>query len=163
MSVQIEIANHEPTIVMSRVYDAPRALVWDAMTQPQHVQQWWGGPGFSSPHCEMDVRTGGLWDHVLRFPNGFELAMHFVFLDVQKPARLVWQHVDHGTRKAGPPTCVTTVTLEDLGARTRWTMEARFASMAERQAARDMGFTGPIEASSERLVAYLPTVAQRAS
>jgi uncharacterized protein YndB with AHSA1/START domain len=153
-----EVAVAGTAIIMGRVYDAPRLLVWEAMTQPRHVRQWWGGPGFSNPVCEMDVRPGGLWNHVMRFPDGKELHMNFVFLEVEPPSRLVWQHVDHGTRGAGPPTCLTTVTLEDLGKHTRWRMVAEFNSIAEREAAVAMGFSGPIEASNSRLVEYLKTM-----
>jgi uncharacterized protein YndB with AHSA1/START domain len=160
MSTQTQIPDGDPIIVMTRVYDAPRALVWQAMTQPEHVREWWGGPGFSNPVCEMDVRPGGLWKHVMRFPDGHELHMRFVFVEVQKPSRLVWQHEDHGRRKQGPPTSLTSVTLDDLGARTRWTMTARFASLADREAALAVGFTRPIEASSERFVKYLVALEQ---
>src|SRR5260221_1436437 len=119
MSGLTEVAVAETAIVMSRVYDAPRGLVWQAMTRPEHIRRWWGGPGFTNPVCEMDVRPGGLWHHVMRFPDGHELHLDFVFLEVEPPSRLVWRHVDHGMRKQGPPTCRTTVTLDDLGGRTR--------------------------------------------
>lgn len=148
----------EATIVMSRVYDAPREIVWDAMTEARHVAQWWGGPGFTNPVCEMDVRPGGLWRHVMRFPNGHELNMNFVFLEVEKPKKLVWKNVDHDKPNEGPPTSVITVTLEDLGGRTRWKMVARFHSLAERDVALAMGFSNPIEASNVRLVDYLKTL-----
>ena len=157
MSTQTSIPADEPIITMTRVYDAPRALVWKAMTEPAHVKQWWGGPGFTNPVCEMDMRPGGLWKHVMRFPDGFELKMDFVFVEVDAPRLLVWQHVDHGKRRAGaPPTSTTTVTLDDASGKTRWTMVARFLSMADREAALAIGFTRPIEASNERLVDYLP-------
>jgi uncharacterized protein YndB with AHSA1/START domain len=158
MSTQTEIPAGEPTIVMRRVYDARRDLVWTAMTEPGHVRQWWGGPGFTNPVCEMDVRPGGRWRHVMRFPDGRELRMDFVFLEVEKPKRLVWQHADHGERSEGLPTCITTVTLEDLGDQTRWTMVACFNSIAERDAAAGIGFVRPIEASNDRLTAYLKTL-----
>jgi uncharacterized protein YndB with AHSA1/START domain len=158
MTTQIEIPPAEPTIVMTRVYDAPRSLVWTASTEPRHVKKWWGGPGFENPVCEMDLRPGGKWHHVMRFPDGKELTMDFVFIEIEAPARLVWEHADHGKHAGGPPTARLTVTLEDLGARTRWTMVARFGSIAERDAAVDFGFTMPIVASNERLTAYLPTM-----
>jgi uncharacterized protein YndB with AHSA1/START domain len=85
MSSLTEVAIAETTIVMSRVYDAPRQLVWQAMTQPKHIRRWWGGPGFTNPVCEMDVRPGGLWHHVMRFPDGHELQLDFVFLEVEPP------------------------------------------------------------------------------
>ena len=158
MSLATDTVTDDAVIVMSRVYEAPRALVWAAITQPRHVARWWGGPGFSNPVCEMDVRKGGAWTHVMRFPDGHELHMDFVFVEVDPPQRLVWRHADHAEQRTGAPTSVITVTLEDLGERTRWHMVARFASPAERDAALAMGFTRPIEASGERLVAYLETL-----
>lgn len=158
MSTQTEIPTDEPSIVMTRVYDAPRDLVWKVSTEAEHVRQWWGGPGFTNPVCEMDVRPGGLWNHVMRFPDGKELRMTFVFLEVDEPKRLVWRHTDHGKRgkhNEGPPACQMTVTLEDMGGKTRWSLVARFDSLAERDAAVGMGFSGPIEASNDRLAAYL--------
>jgi len=95
----------------------------------------------------------------MRFPDGFELHLDFVFLEVEAPGRLVWQHRDHGQRTQGPPTSHMTVTLEALGQRTRWTLVARFGSLADREAAVAMGFSGPIEASNLRLAAYLPAMA----
>jgi uncharacterized protein YndB with AHSA1/START domain len=156
MSVLSEISPTEPTIVMSRIYDAPRSLVWEAITEPRHVRQWWGGPGVSNPVCEMDVRPGGRWEHVMRFPDGRELHMSFIFLEVEKPVRLVWQSADHRQKKeGGPPSSTISVTLEDLGSRTAWKMVATFRSMAERDAAVSIGFRAPIENSSDRLVEYL--------
>jgi uncharacterized protein YndB with AHSA1/START domain len=158
MNTQTKLPTGEPTIVMTRVYDAPRDLVWQAMTEAKHVRQWWGGPGFSNPVCEMDVRPGGHWNHVMRFPDGRELHMAFVFLEVKKPERLVWQHTDYGKRKDGLPATHTTVTFDDLGGKTRWTMVARFLSVEDRDAAVGFGFSRPIEASNDRLVEYLKTM-----
>jgi len=159
MSVHTEISATEPTIVMSRIYDAPRSLVWQVITEPRHVRQWWGGPGVTNPVCEMDVRPGGRWEHVMRFADGRELHMSFIFLEVEKPTRLVWQSADHGQQKAGgPPSSTIAVTLEDLRSRTAWKMVATFRSMAERDAAVSIGFRTPIENSSDRLVEYLKTL-----
>jgi len=157
MSTSTEISADEPTITMSRVFYAPCDLVWNAMTEAEHVRRWWGGQGFSNPVCEMDVRPGGLWNHVMRFPDGHELHMNFVFLEVERPKRLVWQDADRYQRK-GPPRATITVTLEDFGDRTRWQMVARFRSIAERDAAVSDGFTRPIEDSTDRLVEHLKTV-----
>jgi uncharacterized protein YndB with AHSA1/START domain len=162
MSTQTEIPSDRPVIIMTRVYDAPRPVVWDAMTDPAHVVKWWGGPGFTNPVCEMDVRPGGLWNHVMRFPDGYELHMHFVFVLVDAPRSLAWRHVDHGKRKDGPPTSETTVTLEAVSDdRTRYTMVARFGTVADRDAAVAMGVTKPIEASNERLTEYLKAMPGR--
>lgn len=155
MSTQTKFPSDEPVIVMTRIYDAPRALVWEAMTKPEHVEQWWGGTGFTNPVCEMDLRPGGLWKHVMRFPDGKELHMNFEFLEVEAPSRLVWQHVGHGKHEDGPLTSITTVTFEDLGGKTRCTILTRFESMARREEALGIGYVKPIEASNERLSEYL--------
>jgi len=142
---------HDAVIVMRRIFDAPRDLVWTAFTDPKHVVNWYGGHGFSNPVCEMDVRPGGLWRHTMRAPNGTEFAMEFVFVEVVKPEKISWQNIDHGKRTSGPPTCLSTVTFEDHGAQTKWKLVARFNSIAERDAAANMGFAEMIGQGCERL------------
>jgi uncharacterized protein YndB with AHSA1/START domain len=159
MSTTTEIPAGAPTITMTRLYDAPRDLVWQTMTEPEHVRLWWGGPGCSSPVCEMDVRPGGAWRHVLRFPNGHELHLNFVFLEVERPKRLCWRHADATEPQPGP-TPEFTATLEDLGDSTRCILLARFRSLADRDAAVVHGFTGPLEASHDRLARHLQTFAK---
>ena len=154
MSTRTEVPRDQPTIVMTRVYDAPRDMVWEAITEPDHVRQWWGGPGYTTLACEMDVRPGGRWSQVMRFPDGQEMALRFVYVEVDKPARMVWRNADP-ERAPGAVAPQFTVTLEALGERTRWTLVARFESIAERDAAVGIGFTGPIETSNEGLVAHL--------
>ncbi len=143
---------HEAIIVMTRIFDAPREKVWDAFTKPEHVTQWYGGKGFSNPVCEMDVRPGGHWRHVMRMPNGSEFEQTFVYLEVEKPQKLVWERIDRETRKPGdgPPAPRMTVTLEDLGDKTRWKLVALFRSLAEREQAADSGFTGVITEGCEK-------------
>jgi uncharacterized protein YndB with AHSA1/START domain len=136
---------------MSRIFDAPRAKVWEAFTTPEHVARWYGGPGFTATVGEMDVRPGGLWRIVMRTPDGKEFAMDFVYVEVVKPEKLVWQNVDHGKRAGGPPTALQTVTLEDLGDKTKWKLVARFNSIAERDMSVEMGFAAMVEVGCERL------------
>jgi uncharacterized protein YndB with AHSA1/START domain len=155
MSPTTDVPADEPLIIMRRIFDASRDIIWDAITESRHVARWWGGPDVINPVCEMDVRPGGLWRHVMRFPDGRELRMNFVFLEVDKPKRLVWRHVDHGKVMAGPPTSIITVTLDDVKGRTAWKMVARFGSLAERDAALAIGFSKRIEASNEQFVEYL--------
>jgi uncharacterized protein YndB with AHSA1/START domain len=157
MTTMTNLAADQPTVTMSRLYDAPRTQIWEAITEPRHVKQWWGGPGFSNPVCEMDVRPGGLWTHTMRFPDGREMHMKFVFVEVDPPKRLVWKHIDDDKMGEGVAVKMA-VTLEESGTRTRWTMVAQFRSLAERDIAVGMGFTGPIEGSNNRLTDYLKTM-----
>jgi uncharacterized protein YndB with AHSA1/START domain len=161
MSTTSEVPADQPTIEMSRIYDAPRARVWEAITQPKHVRQWWGGAGVSNPVCEIDLRPGGLWTHVMRFPDGREMRMKFIFVEIVPPERLVWEHAEPGADGSGPPACRFTVALQDLGGRTRWHLVTRFQSLSERDAAVAAGFRCPIAASNEQFAEYLEAMGAR--
>src|SRR5467141_701703 len=64
--------NEKERMVVTRVFDAPRALVWEAWTNPKYVMQWWGPKGFTAPFCEMDFRVGGKFLCCMRAPDGQE-------------------------------------------------------------------------------------------
>ena len=64
--------NEKERMVVTRVFDAPRALVWKAWTDPQYVMQWWGPKGFTAPVCKMDFRVGGKFLYCMRAPDGQE-------------------------------------------------------------------------------------------
>jgi uncharacterized protein YndB with AHSA1/START domain len=151
LKTQVTCPPGEPVILMTRTFDAPRRAVWAAFTDPKHVAQWYGGHGFANPVCEMDVRPGGRWRHVMRTPDGIEHAMELVFVEVVKPEKLVWKHAD---AKGSPPPDfrnTMTVTLEEDGDRTRWTLVTRFASVAARDAAIEFGFAAVIAEGAEKL------------
>jgi uncharacterized protein YndB with AHSA1/START domain len=77
-------------IVITRVFDAPRTLVFKAWTDPKHLAQWWGPRGFTNPRCEIDVRPGGLIRIDMRAPNGTVYPMAGVYLEVVEPERLTY-------------------------------------------------------------------------
>jgi len=79
-------------IIISRLFDAPRELVWRAMTDPRHVVNWWGPIGFTTTIEEMDFRVGGTWKHVMHGPDGTEYPNQSVFLEIVKPERIVYAH-----------------------------------------------------------------------
>src|SRR3979411_319027 len=111
MTATIDISSmDEPVIVITRIFDAPRELVWTAITDPKHVALWYGGPGFTNPVCEMDLRPGGIWRHVMQAPNGAQFSINSVFLEVIEPERLVWKTFKDEKRKPAPPTAGSTVT-----------------------------------------------------
>jgi uncharacterized protein YndB with AHSA1/START domain len=118
MKMDIRTPDDEPIIIMSCTLNAPRDVVWTAFTTPKHVAQWYGGRGFANPVCEMDVRTGGLWHHVMRTPGGSEFEMEFVFVEVVKPERLVWKSASDAKPPPVQLNVLNTVTLEAAGAKT---------------------------------------------
>ena len=87
-------------IVITRLLDAPRELVWEAMTNPKHVVNWWGPRGFSTTIEVMDVRPGGIWKHVMHGPDGTNYPNKSIFKEVVKPERIVYTH--GGSREGGP-------------------------------------------------------------
>src|ERR1700676_4569288 len=81
-------------IRMTRLFNAPRELVFEAMTKPEHVREWWGrlGEGYSVPVCEVDFRVGGAWRFVNRHPKG-EAAFHGEYREITPPSRVVFTEV----------------------------------------------------------------------
>lgn len=154
MSVDTQIPDNDPVIIMSRTFDASPELVWEAITDPRHVRAWWGGAGASNPVCEMDLWPGGIWTQVMRLPGGEEMHMRFEFVSVEAPKRLVWKDASERSSMPVPPPVIT-ISLESRGHETLWTMEARFLSIEARDAAVAMGFAQPIAESAKKLVGYI--------
>ena len=94
----------EPDFTITRIFDAPRELVFKAWTEPGHMTQWWGPRGFSNPICEMDVRNGGAYRLVMRSPDGVDYPIKGVFREIVRPERIVMtQDVsEHPARLARP-------------------------------------------------------------
>ena len=116
----------EEEIVLSRLFDAPMALVFEVMTRPEHVRQWWGqlGEGYTVPVCEIDFRVGGKWRFVNRHPNG-EAAFYGEYREIDAPTRVVFTEIF-----APFPDTVSVVTsvLTREGDRTRLTATVRYPS-----------------------------------
>jgi uncharacterized protein YndB with AHSA1/START domain len=83
----------EASVTLTRVFDAPRTLVWKAWTDPKMMAQWFGPRGFTAPVCELDVRKGGTLRIVMRGPDGNDYPMKGVFLKVIEPEQLVFTNI----------------------------------------------------------------------
>jgi uncharacterized protein YndB with AHSA1/START domain len=147
-----------PVIVITRDFDAPRELVWKAITDPKQVALWWGGPGFTNPVCEMDVRPGGVWHHVMQAPNGTRYTVDSIFEEIVAPERLVWRTVKDPGRNPPPPTSLNTVTLEARGPQTRWKLVTLFDSFADRDLSAKMGFAQMVSMGTDRMAAFFATL-----
>lgn len=115
-------------IAITREFDAPRELVFEAFTDARHLAQWWGPRGFTTTTSEMDVRPGGVWRFVMHGPDGRDYVNEISYLEVVRPERLVY-------RQAGDAHTITfhvTVALEAAGSGTRMTWRATFASPKDR-------------------------------
>lgn len=147
-----------PVIIITRDFDAPRELVWRAITDPKQVAAWYGGPGFTNPVCEMDLRLGGIWHHVMQAPNGTRYTIDSIFEKIVEPERLVWRTIKDPSRNPPPPTSLNTVTLEARGRQTRWKLVTLFDSIADRDLSAKMGFGQMISMGTDRMAAYLKTL-----
>jgi uncharacterized protein YndB with AHSA1/START domain len=117
-------------LVITRVFDAPRELVFETWTDPKHVGHWWGPNGFTVTIYEMDVRPGGVWHFVMHGPDGVDYENKIIYTEIVKPERLVYIH---GSGEEGEPgQFQVTVTFTEQGNKTQLTMQMLFASAADR-------------------------------
>lgn len=141
-------------IVLTRVFDAPRELVFAAFTDPQHLDQWWGPKGFTNTTSEIDVRPGGVWRYVMHGPDGTDFPNKVVYVEIVKPERLVY---DNGwDREGAEPDFRTTVTFEEEDGKTRLTMRMLFPTAEARDyVVREFGAIDGGNQTLERLADYL--------
>ena len=144
-------AEHE--LVITRIFDAPRRLVFKMWTEPEHLVCWWGPRGFTTISGRMEVRPGGVWSRSMRAPDGSVIRKHGVYREIVMPERLVFTYVtDDLTGNPGPETLVT-VTFTDLGGKTRLTLhQAGFESVLACEA-HHAGWTSCLERFVEQLPA----------
>jgi uncharacterized protein YndB with AHSA1/START domain len=121
------LPTEERAIVATRLFKAPRELVWRMWTEPEHIARWWGPRGFTCTVREMDVRPGGVWRFVMQGPDGTDYTSEIIYGEVVKPERLSYWH--SGDRC---PAFVT-VTFAVDGDQTRVSTRSLFASAAERE------------------------------
>ncbi len=146
----------EREFAMTRVFEAPRRLVWETWTKPEHLPKWMlGPPGWTMPVCEIDLRPGGAWHFVWRQSDGTEMAMRGVYREVVPPERLV------ATESWGgdwPETINTLVLVEENG-KTTMTQTILYASNEARERALKTGMKGGVAQSFDRLAEHLRTLA----
>ncbi len=116
---------NERELIITRVFDAPRELVFKAWTDPKHVAQWWGPKDFTNPVCELDVRPGGAILIHMRGPDGVVYPMKGVFHEIAPPERLVFT-TSAFEDEAGNPQLEdrTTVTFAEHDGKTKLTVQA---------------------------------------
>lgn len=136
-------------VCLTRLFDAPRHLVFEVMTKPEHVKRWWGrlGEGYSVPVCEIDLRVGGKWRYVNRHPQG-EAAFYGEYKEIAPPGRLVFTE----TMEPYPePGSVVTVVLTEEGGKTRMTATVRYPSLEVRDLVIGTGMARGAGISYDRL------------
>lgn len=143
-------------IEMTRVFDAPRHLVFDALTQPELIRRWYGPEGWSMSVCEVDLKVGGKWRFVSRQPSGKEIGQRGIYREVVPSERLVntelWDDWDVGE------VLVTTVFAERDG-RTTLTVTTLFPSQEVRDALINSGMASGAAETYDKLAELLASMA----
>ena len=104
-------------IVLTRTFDAPRKLVWEAITKAEHVRRWYGCSAFTFTSCEIDLRVGGSYRYAMQAPDGVDHIMTGVYREIVAPERIVHTERYETTGFASPDALVT-MTLIEQGGRT---------------------------------------------
>jgi uncharacterized protein YndB with AHSA1/START domain len=146
----------ERELVMTRVFDAPRRLVFDALTEPELLQRWYAPRGWSWVVCEVDLRVGGAWRFVTRQPEGKEIGQRGVYREIVPPERLVntesWEDWNPGE-------LLITTALVEQGGKTTLTSTMLFPSQEVRNTLLESGMTTGAEETYDKLAEYLASAA----
>ncbi len=142
-------------IVMTRVFDAPRNLVFDAFSKPELLKRWFGPRGWSLVVCEVDFKVGGKWRFVLRGPDGREMGMRGVYREIAPPERTV--HLEMFDDYPGE-SIVTAVFVEQNG-KTTMTATVLYESQVIRDAVIKSGMEHGAAECYDKLAEYLASAA----
>ena len=149
-------------VIFTRIFDAPRELVWKVWSDPRHIGQWWGPNGFTTTTHSMDFKPGGVWRFVMHAPDGTDYHNKIVYLEIVKPERLVFKH-SGGEDDTEDVSHQTTVTFVAEGNQTRLSMRMLFSTAEELQ--RVVERYGAIEGGKQtlgRLAEYVEKTARSA-
>jgi uncharacterized protein YndB with AHSA1/START domain len=131
----------ELDLVLERVIDVPRELVWAAWTRPELIKRWFTPAPWQTVECEIDLRPGGIFRTVMRSPDGADSPNVGCFLEIVENERLVFTDaLLPDFRPAGQPFFTGIIRLAPEGKRTRYTAIARHGTTANRQQHEEMGF-----------------------
>lgn len=150
-------------LVVSRLFDAPRELVWRAWTDPEHFMRWWGPAEFTAPHCTIDLRPGGAWHAAMRSPDGQDYWSKGIYREIVEPERIVStdyfsnadgdrvEPTEYGLPPGWPAEMLITVTFEEVEGGTRLTVRQSVPLSLAKQVGAVEGWNG----SLDKLAAHL--------
>jgi uncharacterized protein YndB with AHSA1/START domain len=143
-------AGGDREIVITRVFQAPRRLVFDALTKPELIRQWLlGPPGWTMPVCEVDLKVGGKYRYVWRRENGDEMGLRGVYREIVPSERIV--HTEIFDKPWYPGEGLGTTVLVEKGGATSLTMTVRYESNAARDGILKSNMEHGVRASYDRL------------
>jgi len=143
-------------IAITRWYDAPRDLVFEAFTKPEHLRRWWGPRYLTLPVCDMDFRVGGAYRFVQRGPDGAEYGFRGEYLEIVRPERIASTFEFEGMPGH---VAVTTMVFEETGGKTKLMGTTRFESREDRDGMLQSGMEDGARDTYDRLEELLPMLA----
>lgn len=153
----------EQGLLITRIFDAPRELVWKAWTEPEPMMRWWGPKGFTSPACNIDLRVGGVYLYCMRSPEGRDYWSTGVYREIVEPERIVCTDsfadekgnvvpaTHYGMPDDIPLEMLVTVTFEDLDGKTRMTLRHEGLPTGEMSDGAQQGWSESFDKLAEAL------------
>jgi uncharacterized protein YndB with AHSA1/START domain len=153
--IEFIVDQDRPAVTMKRRFDAPRRLVFEAMTRPEHVKRWYGLHGTTVPVCEIDLRPGGAYRIVNRDPQGNEYGFKGVYREIDPPARVVYTWI---FEPMPDKVSVVTDVYDEVDGKTTLTSTTLFNSFEERDGFLATGATEGAIQTFDRLEELLKTL-----
>ncbi|MEZ4657816.1 MAG: SRPBCC domain-containing protein [Caldilineaceae bacterium] len=151
--------------VVSRTFNAPRALVWQTWTDCAHLKHWWGPTGWTLPVCKLDFRPGGVWHYCMKgqMPDGSEMESwgRALYQEIVEPERIVYEDAfsdAEGNVAEGMPQMVITLIFEERNGQTNVISRTEFASAADLEAVIKMGMEEGLAQTWDRLAEHLARI-----
>lgn len=167
-SVMESRVESEKVLVLERVFDAPRELVFKMYQEPEHLKHWWGPRGWELPVCKVDFRPGGVWHYCMKCVDksqgeffGMESWGKAIYQEIVSPERIVY--VDYfsdaeGNENPEMPSTKVTIELIDLGGKTKLVSRGEYVSAEALKSVMEMGMLAGITETWDRLEEHLNTV-----
>ena len=154
----------EQEIVMERQFNAPRTLMFQVFTQPEHLKRWWAPPPYTLPVCTINLRPGGIWHYCMRSPEGQDHWARSVYHEIAPPEKLIYTSTfadEHANPIEGIPEHLTTVLFTEEASKTQVAARIQFANAAALKVAVDMGMVQGMSMTWDYLVGYMQELQEK--
>lgn len=148
----------EKEFVVERVFAAPRALLFQVFTRPEHLKRWWAPQPYTISACTIDLRPGGIWHYAMCSPEGQEHWARSVYREIVPPEKLVYTSTfadEHANPIEGIPEHLTTISFAEETGKTKVTARVQFDSAEALKVALDMGMLQGMNMTWDYLIEYV--------
>ena len=154
----------EQEFVVERQFSAPRTLMFQVFTQPEHLKRWWAPQPYTIPTCTIDLRPGGIWHYSVRSPQGQEHWSRSVYHEIVPPEKLVYTSTfadEYANPIEGIPEHLTTILFTEEAGKTKATARIQFGSAEALKVALDMGMQQGVNMTWDSLIEYVQELQTR--